>query len=1650
MSNYNAKNSQKPLKGKTTISNSGIFNTVTANSLVLENISIAGVYENGIFNTVTINNGKISNTPIGIDGASTAFFTTLTTSQEVNFLGSSFSEYVSWDYLTGIFSIGGELKVNGCSYFDNIEICVNTISATNIDGDINLVPNRYGKVFINGPITNISTTGNFTSNILNGSYNVSSYSGVSIGSSHSTTSIYSFSEQNLRTSNGDINLETELGNGVKIISSIDLISSGNLSGLYKLNSSFNHNLRIGDTINITGTGYNLLNGTYIINNVIDDHHFTFTSGNLTVTSGSSGVFTKTPSNNINLLAGKYVTIPKTIPLVFGNSSNTKNNIVCDTYSNLIITSDKNINLNTSNGSINIPQNTNLYFGPLNITSGNPYGNTSGGTITYDGQFLNLNSNIIKNTGVLTRIDTTNTTFYDPILTLADYSLVSNDLLDRGIEFKYYYGTSSSLGWFGYKNDMNAFTFLKDATNNNEIISGTVGDFIIGNLNINGNVTLNSSKTIDTNCGFIKNLNTLSGCGSILNINGSNSSTSGTVNISTSNILLNAYNNINIPNNIPLNFSGNSSGNITYGSSYISSSTIGELLVVGYDNIRLNPVLGSSSGNGNIIIPINTTISLNGTTSGTNTIKCDTGGNTIIKSYGDTIISTSNVIVPLSTNLEFGDNSKIIYGLTNSLNISSSVVTNLSSLNNTNIISSIGNVNIYTPNGDISLYTTYGSIKIPQNINFMLGTIGSLSGIVNGSTGTLILSGSTSGGINDTNLNISNVNNINLSAGSNVNIPDNISLNLGNYTTIINNNTTGITNLINSNNNGTIIFKSTNVNITSNSLNINASESSNISTNNMSILLSNLSINENLNNTDSNTLINTRNLNIRDPNINIGYTLNGSLGSTLVDKGVLYNSSTTGTFGWFGVKTSTNRFTYYTSATNSNNIISGVPGDFQIGNLYVDNGMSMNGDINLNCNKLININTLSSCNGNITVTSSNIYLSANNIQIPDSTLLLFGTIGNYISGDTYGNLNLNTANASGTICINGNLQVNGTTTNVYSTITNIQDPIISIGGVTGPIVNDAKDRGIEFKWASGGITKTGFFGYQSASDKFIFIPDGTNIYEVYYGSYGSVQFNNGYFNNLDLNSNNTSTGSSIFGVTNIWSNTTGNIINLNSNNINLNGNNINLNGNVSVPYNNFIYLGSTSNSIFVPNSTSGTFFTTNKLLLDVSQSIYVNGTTPIYYGTDGNIYTSRDTNGNYIISNTIGSLILNSSNSIKVLDRIPINFGSTSNSIYSDNQQLFLIGYNGVNISAGSINLDGNVNITGNISGISSDIDLNRYILPLGTEQRLIINNITTNTSGNVEISVNTQSYLVENDIVKITNSNSIPDVNGTWNIVKTINPTTFTINKIANITSNGNNGICSTKLTLNQNKDVGIQVNYWSTTANSLSTSGSINYKTGFFGYQLSSQNWVFYNNATISNNIVTNGELGDININKLNTNYISGYILDGPITAGSNAIAGSNFIISGGTIDNTPIGTTVPQSARISTLSNTVSANLENVTLLSNLIYSFERYTTNSILQYRNPSTNVIVSFISVNGISFDSSGTLGNTGISDGQVKTIACSSMGDNCTYTVHVGSGKLIAPNIGNTNIQPSKLQFNRSGQSVQMIFDGTLSAWLILGRGCSVF
>ena len=51
--------------------------------------------------------------------------------------------------------------------------------------------------------------------------------------------------------------------------------------------------------------------------------------------------------------------------------------------------------------------------------------------------------------------------------------------------------------------------------------------------------------------------------------------------------------------------------------------------------------------------------------------------------------------------------------------------------------------------------------------------------------------------------------------------------------------------------------------------------------------------------------------------------------------------------------------------------------------------------------------------------------------------------------------------TGLVQIRGDLQVDGTTTTVNSTTITVQDPIITLGGEDTLVVDDNKDRGVEF-------------------------------------------------------------------------------------------------------------------------------------------------------------------------------------------------------------------------------------------------------------------------------------------------------------------------------------------------------------------------------------------------------------------------------------------------------------------------------------------------------------------------------------------------------------------------------------------------------------
>ena len=434
-------------------------------------------------------------------------------------------------------------------------------------------------------------------------------------------------------------------------------------------------------------------------------------------------------------------------------------------------------------------------------------------------------------------------------------------------------------------------------------------------------------------------------------------------------------------------------------------------------------------------------------------------------------------------------------------------------------------------------------------------------------------------------------------------------------------------------------------------------------------------------------------------------------------------------------------------------------------------------------------------------------------------------------------------------------------------------------------------------------------------------------------------------------------------------------------------------------------------------------------------------------------------GNLNITNSSGNINLSPKNSIGTVF-IPTNtilsFGSTSDSILSDGTQLLINGYNGISINTSNFTISGNINVVGTITSTPDpDSDLNRYILPLGTSQYLDITNISDYSgplSGNVKITVNSTHNFKVGDTILIKNTNSTPKIDNSFNITSIVNGTEFTITNGSILTVSGTTGIIKSNLTTFQGKDVGIQVNYWTTVGNSTITSGSLGYKTGFYGFKSSSQRWVYYKDAIITDNVVS-GTLSDIEVNKVFTNNLSGFVLDGAISAGSNAIMGNNFQISGGNINNTPIGVTSPQTGRFSNLTNTVAANLQNVTMTSSLIYSIDRYTMSSGFPIRAPLLTTIVSIFSVTSPSFSGAmGTIGSSSIdiADGTMKIIVCDSMAVGSSYTLHFGNGKLIAPNPININTQPTRIIFKRQGQCAKLLFNATgdsgNGSWILLTGG----
>jgi len=95
--------------------------------------------------------------------------------------------------------------------------------------------------------------------------------------------------------------------------------------------------------------------------------------------------------------------------------------------------------------------------------------------------LTVGGNLTVN-GTTTTVNSTTVTVDDPIFTLGgDSAPGSDDNKDRGIEFRWHTGTAAKVGFFGYDDSAEVFTFIPDASNSSEVFSGTVGNVAFGNI-----------------------------------------------------------------------------------------------------------------------------------------------------------------------------------------------------------------------------------------------------------------------------------------------------------------------------------------------------------------------------------------------------------------------------------------------------------------------------------------------------------------------------------------------------------------------------------------------------------------------------------------------------------------------------------------------------------------------------------------------------------------------------------------------------------------------------------------------------------------------------------------------------------------------------------------------------------------------------------------------------------------------------------------------------------------------------------------------------------------------------------------------------------------------------------------------------------------
>lgn len=345
---------------------------------------------------------------------------------------------------------------------------------------------------------------------------------------------------------------------------------------------------------------------------------------------------------------------------------------------------------------------------------------------------------------------------------------------------------------------------------------------------------------------------------------------------------------------------------------------------------------------------------------------------------------------------------------------------------------------------------------------------------------------------------------------------------------------------------------------------------------------------------------------------------------------------------------------------------------------------------------------------------------------------------------------------------------------------------------------------------------------------------------------------------------------------------------------------------------------------------------NMRLVTSTGNIELNpGSKSVYLSIDnslnfGNMASIKQTNSSLEFSSQMP--IHFDASTLFIPDHSKLIFGDVSRRIESDGDTLFIYSTDLLSLESNTVRVSGNLIVSKRSTfTIESETHFDSGTITLGggTVSNVISLRSDEGNSSQTIVTVSGEAHgLQPGNMVSLIDT--VPNIDGMYEVISTPSATEFTINKILPDMSNVETvqGAARYALITDPGLDVGVQFNWHTGHPTPSDTTGS---RTGFFGFDRSTGRFTFIPEGTRVNNAFQ-GQPGDFQMNALYAEMASIGRLISPLDAGNQPIIGTQFLINGGLINNTPIGQTGMSTGRFTDVFVENTFTVGNGTIVKNL----------------------------------------------------------------------------------------------------------------------